>query len=608
MDRDELIKRLEELEGDGRTFLENLLAVQCDFCGGEGAAVLRLAEGKGVDVLALYPQQQEKPQPASWLIQGAQTAADALGGNKIAVRRLTEADGALTREKNAYVVAIPAILVSAGAVALLVVFRAANEHEAMSHGQRLDIVARLVRYCESRPGGGHGMRRLQSAIETLAATNRFNRFGSAAMSFCNEIASQWHCQRVSTGFLKGRYVQLRAMSHTEHFNRKMEIVGNLEAVMEESLDQDIEVAFPGTEDNPCIVRAAAHFSSRHGPVALLSLPLRFTGNVVGVVTLERSPDNPFRLEEIETLRLACEMCTPRLVELWEHDRWIGGRIAKRAERFFAAFLGPEHTWAKITAAAVCAAIVFLVFASGQYRPKAPFILEAVYQQVIPAPFDGYIKTVNAEVGDEVEAGESVLAALDTAELRLQLAAGKAEQSGYLKQAAAAMRDGQTAQAQIAQANADKLAAQIDLILYRIEQAAIISPITGIVVSGDLKRETGKPVKTGEILFEVTPIDWLRAELLVSEEDIFEIRAGQEGRLATASYPAEPIPFVVERVNPMAEIVKQRNVFRVRVRLEETRPWMRPGMEGVAKVSVGKRHYAWIWTRKMINWIRMKLWL
>jgi len=50
------------------------------------------------------------------------------------------------------------------------------------------------------------------------------------------------------------------------------------------------------------------------------------------------------------------------------------------------------------------------------------------------------------------------------------------------------------------------------------------------------------------------------------------------------------------------------VFKVRVRLQETRPWMRPGMEGVAKVTIDKRPYVWIWTRKVVNWIRMKLWL
>jgi len=79
-------------------------------------------------------------------------------------------------------------------------------------------------------------------------------------------------------------------------------------------------------------------------------------------------------------------------------------------------------------------------------------------------------------------------------------------------------------------------------------------------------------------------------------------------LATASYPGQKIGVVVERINPMAEVVNERNAFRVRVKLDSVPGWMRPGMEGMAKVSVDKRSYAWIWTRKLINWFRMKFWL
>jgi len=188
-----------------------------------------------------------------------------------------------------------------------------------------------------------------------------------------------------------------------------------------------------------------------------------------------------------------------------------------------------------------------------------------------------------------------------------LAAVKAEKAGYLKQVSAAMRDSETAQAQIAQADADKSQAQIELLEYKIRQANLISPIDGIVIKGDLKRQIGAPVKTGDVLFEITPIESLRAELLVPEDEIIDISVGQEGHLATVSYPAQRIKFVVERINPMAEVVNDRNVFKVRVQLLETRQWMRPGMEGVAKVSIGKRRYIWIWTRKVVNWLRMKLW-
>jgi len=226
---------------------------------------------------------------------------------------------------------------------------------------------------------------------------------------------------------------------------------------------------------------------------------------------------------------------------------------------------------------------------------------------VPAPFDGYIKAVEVEVGDTITAGETSLAQLDTVELRLRLAEAKSEKAGYLKQMAAAMRDGETSQAQIAQANADKVQAQIDLLDHMIEQARIISPLSGTLVEGDLKRRIGAPVKTGDVLFEVTPLDSLRATLHVAEDQVVDVKVGQEGRLATASYPAERIRFEVERINPMAEVVKQKNVFKVRVRLLDVHPWMRPGMEGVAKIDIDKRPYAWIWTRKIVNWVRMKLW-
>jgi len=41
--------------------------------------------------------------------------------------------------------------------------------------------------------------------------------------------------------------------------------------------------------------------------------------------------------------------------------------------------------------------------------------------------------------------------------------------------------------QIAQANADKVAEQINLLKYRIAKAGITSPIAGFVVTGDLER-------------------------------------------------------------------------------------------------------------------------
>jgi len=398
------------------------------------------------------------------------------------------------------------------------------------------------------------------------------------------------------------------MSHTEHFSRKMRLVQDLEATMEECLDQDTEVLHPAAEETTYISRAAAEMARRDAPETVLSLPLRHEGRPEAVITLERPTGQTFNPDEIEEIRLTCDLCAPRLMNLHLYDRWLGARIAARARRALAVVVGPQHTWIKLVAVLVSALIVFLIFAHGWYRIKAPFVLEAVSQYKLVAPFDGFVKDVGVEVGDSIVANQTALAELDTAELRLQLAAARAERVGYLKQADAAMRDRKTAEAQIAQANADGAQAQIDLLSHRIGQAKIFSPVTGVLVTGDLKRQIGAPVETGQILFEVAPLDALRAELQVPEDEVFAIAVGQEGKLATATYPGDRIPFVVERINPAAEVVNNRNVFKVRVRLHGTRPWMRPGMEGVAKVTIDKRPYAWIWTRRVINWVRMKLWI
>jgi len=514
-------------------------------------------------------------------------------------------------DPHAHAVIVPLRLATEERVATAVLLRSSDKNAVEATRQLLELIAGLVAMTQThlvQQGRDTALQKLHGALAVLAGINSQNRFRGVAMAFCNETASQWRCERVSLGFLKGRYVRVKAMSHAEHFSRKMRLVQDIEATMEECLDQDCEVPFPTSDEIACISRAAGELSASQGGSALLSLPLRREGKPSAVVTLERGAGREFSPDEVETVRLACDLCAPRLMNLHDHDRWVGARAAASVRRVLAIVVGAQYTWAKVAAMLACALVVFLIFAKGWYRVKAPFVLEAISQYKIAAPFEGYLKSVELEVGDSVLKDETALAELDTAELRLQLAASMAEEAGYLKQADAAMRDGKTADAQIAQANADKVKAQIDLLKHRIDQARILSPVTGTLVTGDLKRQIGAPVQTGQVLFEVAPLDSLRAELYVPEDEVFDVAVGQEGNLATATYPGQYIRFVVERINPAAEVVNNRNVFRVRARLLDTQTWMRPGMEGVAKVSVEKRHYAWIWSRKVVNWVRMKLWL
>ncbi len=607
----EMIDALSRFDGPPSEFLVRLLAVQCKFASALAASILRQGPDGRVEPIALFPVPEEVSTAPVWLAQAVESASEVIASGKTTVKPLHGPDELYGQPARQHLLLMP-LKAGPGIRGLAAFLLDTGDKDSLSTSrERLEFTVGLLSLYEMRltlQRRQADLKRLRMAAEVLATVNGQDRFTGAAMALCNEVAARWECERVSLGFLKGRYVRLKAASHTEKFSRKMKIIQDIEAAMEECLDQDVEVLYPPASEATCVSRSAGELSKRHGPTAVLSLPLRKAGEPIAVLTVERPADRPMGLEEIEPLRLTCELCMARLANLYDQDQWFGAKAAAAARRGLAVLIGPKHTWLKVAAMLVFAAMVFLVFAKGDYRAEAPFVLEATQQQVIPAPFDGFLKTVSVAPGDTVVAGETVLAGLDTSELRLQLAAAGAERLAYLKQAAAAMRDGKTAHAQIARAEADKVTAKVHLLEHRIDKARIVSPIAGCVVIGDLKRQIGAPVKAGKVLFEIALLESLRGELSVPEDQIAEVRLKQHGELATASYPDRRLRFVVEHINPVAEVVDQGNVFKVRVQLLETRPWMRPGMEGVAKITIGRRRYVWLWTRKLANWLRMKLWL
>ncbi len=606
----DLVHQLIGFEGRPEQFLRKLLLLQCQVASASGGAILRIIDGSRAEVIAIVPPLPEGATVPVWVAQSAEHAAKAVSGKETLIQSLRSPDQLYGQDPRNHLVLIP--LRSAANVRGVAAFmlEAANTDQVAAKTERLELTASLLSLYEMRVTLQQrqvDLCRLRMVLETMSAANDHDRCMSASIAFCNELASRWQCERVTLGFLRGRYVHMHAMSGTDKVNRKMRLVQDIEAAMEECLDQDVEVIYPG-DGATYISRAARELAQRHGPTIVCSLPLRRKGQAIAVVTTERSPEMPPSRDEVESLRLVCDLCTPHLATLFDQDRWIGAKCADSMRRGLATLVGPKHTWIKLLAILICAAVSFLMFAKGEYRAEAPFIVEAQEQQVVPAPYDGHLETVGVEIGDMVQSQGTVLATLDTSELRLRLAAARAEAAAYLKQKAVALDEGNTAEAQMAQAQADKLRAEIDLLEYKMQKASVMSRMDGVVVVGDLKRQIGAPVKTGDVLFEVAPLEALRAVLAVPEDQIIDVKVGQQGELATASYPGHRVGFTVERIDPVAEVVDEQNVFRVRVRLFDIPTWMRPGMEGLGKIDLGRRSYGWIWSREVVNWIRMKLWL
>lgn len=445
-----------------------------------------------------------------------------------------------------------------------------------------------------------------SVLDLLVLLDGQKHFVAMAMTFVNELASRHQAERVGLGWEQRGYVRLRALSHTDKFVGKMEVVQSLELAMEEAFDQDEELYWPPLEGETLITRDHAKFAEAQGVKHLCSLPLRLAGRPVGVVTLERNAE-AFLEEEIRLLRLACDLATGRLADLEQRGRWFGARWADAARQRAVGLLGPQHTWAKILAAAGALALAVLFIGRTTYRVEAPFLLRTENVAYLSAPFAGFIAEVDAEVGATVQRGQRLLS-LDSRDLLLEEAAAAADLSRYRREEEKARAANELAEMRISQAQAEQARVRLELVRFHLSQAEIKSPFDAFVVEGDLKKRLGAPVRQGDVLFRVARTDRLYVECKVHERDIHEIAVGAPVEIAFASQPHHKFPAKVRLIEPVATTTDKENVFIVRCEIAaKPEAWWRPGMAGVTKISAGSRTFFWIFFHRTIDFLRLLLW-
>ena len=448
--------------------------------------------------------------------------------------------------------------------------------------------------------------RLSTILDLLALLNENKHFMDAAMSLCNELAARHQCERVSVGWVEKETIRLKAISHTEKFDRKMDAIQSLEAAMEESLDQDEEILWPPRQGSTLIMRDHEAYASSQSAAHLCSVPVRVEGKVHAVITCERAAQ-PFLDEELKVLHLSCDMAGRRLEVLKRQDRWFGARFLTWTGEMLGKVIGVEHTWWKLLGLVITVALAILLFGKATYRLEAPFSVRTDDLVYLPAPIDGYIEEVSIKVGDDVNEGDTLLA-FDIRDLRLEESAAIATMTRYLQEAEKARAAKKPSDMQIARSMADQARAELDLIRLRLEQSEIVAPMTGVIIEGDLKELVGASVSKGDVLFKIARLESMYVELDANEKDVHEITGQPTGEIAFASQPELKFPIWVERLDPVAQVKDSGNTFSVRASFAgEIERWWRPGMSGVAKVNVEKRNLLWIFTHRTVDAIRLWLW-
>lgn len=445
------------------------------------------------------------------------------------------------------------------------------------------------------------------ALEMLAVVHEHKTLDGAAIGLVNELATRMDCTRVAFGLVERDRVRLRALSNTAWFQERADIVAAIEGAMEEAYDQAATVALPAVPTTTGrIAIAHADLMKSSAALSVASVIMRPRGETIGVVTLERNAGQPFDAATLDVLQLVSELAGPVLKLKAETRKLLAGRVADIVRDAVHALFGPKHPAIKIAAIAAILVLATLTLWRSEFRVTAKSVLEGSVQRAAVAPFQGFIHEAPAKAGDIVRAGQ-LLAAMDDRDLRSDVMKWESERQKNIQRERDALAKHDRAGSLIAAAQLREAEAELALATDKLSRTRIVAAIDGLVVSGDLSQLIGTPIEQGKVLFEISPLNTYRVVVQVSEFDIRYVFPGQQGLISLTGAVGATVPFQVERIAPVTTQLNGRNAFRVEGLLGETSVKLRPGMEGVAKLSAGEASLLWIWTRGVIERIRLAAW-
>jgi len=587
---------------DAREYCQSWLAIQCRLIAGVvGGVVLLRPEGTdSYSAVAVWPDVRRD------MANLTPTAQKALVERRGIVTPNKAGDAAPTSVHIGYPVEAVGHLY--GVVVLDVSLRPEAELQAALRQLHWGAAGLELMFCQQEVARvGETRDKLQTVLEVVASAAAHDRFIAAATALATDLATRLACDRVGIGFERGGQIKLDAVSHSAQFKERTNLMRAVAAAMDEAVDQNATVAVPPPIGSaPLVRRAHDALLDEQGSGACCTVVLTALGKPAGAITLERTAKRPFDTATIELCEAVAGLAGPMLEVHRREDRWFGARLADWWREKLRHLFGPRHPGLKFVAIVVAAALAFLIVARGDFRVSAGSVLEPQLQLAATAPFNGYIREAPVRAGDLVKQG-ALLARLDDRDLKLERLKSLSQQEELNKQMRQAFAQRDLAQVQIVTAQLEAARAQVARTEEQLQRTTVSAPFDGVVVSGDLSQQLGAPVERGTVLFEVAPLSEFRLVLKVDERDVAYVQPSQRGTLLLSAFADDPIGFEVTKITPVSTPREGKNFFRVEAKLDRTDPRMRPNMEGVGKVEIARRSYLWIWTRQVVDSLRLLAW-
>jgi putative peptide zinc metalloprotease protein len=258
-------------------------------------------------------------------------------------------------------------------------------------------------------------------------------------------------------------------------------------------------------------------------------------------------------------------------------------------------------------AAVLVALVALIHWPRSVAGDAR-VLPAV-EMAVRARTEGVLQRVGVQSGDRVRAGQ-VLASLDPVPATAKMAELRAEALVARTQSAEAEAARDPVGRRLAELRQDEAMARLAEARREGARTQLVAPVDGYVLTPALDERIGDWLEAGDVLCQVSPLDTLRVEVAVSEEDIDRIRPGQRLRIKVLGFPERQFAGFVTDVSWIGESPApgQGSHFAVRGWVANPGPSLRAGMTGRARIDVEGATLLWRMTRGLVRMFRLNFWI
>lgn len=480
----------------------------------------------------------------------------------------------------------------------------AGQTSSRPHRLQLDELNLNVAEPEPREQPETGPHDLAAATAAILDLNsrvaRADGLVSASRVVVEHLASHLKLERVAIAWRRSSgSCALRAISCTPCFDPRSETAALLQAVADESASRGTDGSWPpiGSMNRHALL-AHRQWIETSRAEAVATFVLRDNGRAVGVLIVSGSRVAVQDTTQIRFLRTAAD-CLVSTLSLT--DRAEGGWL-RRSWTMLRRAIG-RRAFAAMTAAAVI--IVAAMALPMPYRMSARCVIEPMQRRFVVAPHQGLIEASLVQPGDVVRAGQT-LARMDGREVRWELAGLEADRRQAQQQRDSSLARGELGKSELARLEVEQLDAKLALLRRRESLLELKSPLDGVVLSGSLEKLSSAPVETGQVLFEIAPLDQLRVEVAVPAADYRHIAVGEPVELRFDGRLSEPVSGTLARIRPRSEIRDSADVFVAEVELPNLNESLRPGQRGHAVVSGPRHPLAWNLFHKAFD--RVRTWL